>query len=111
MDVEKFKMGWLVVAFDLPVGSKAQRKAASDFRNFLLDDGFQMLQFSVYARPCVSFARQQTHLERVRKNVPEEGKVRAFFLTRFQWENAYVIHGAPAKEVPPEQMPEQIQLW
>ena len=39
-------MGWLVVAFDLPVGSKKQRKAASDFRNYLLDDGFQMMQFS-----------------------------------------------------------------
>jgi len=28
VDTEKFKMGWLVVAFDLPVGTKKQRKAA-----------------------------------------------------------------------------------
>lgn len=32
-------MGWFIVAFDLPVGTKEQRKTATDFRNFLLDDG------------------------------------------------------------------------
>jgi CRISPR-associated protein Cas2 len=111
MDVEKFKMGWLVVAFDLPVLTAQQRKHATGFRKFLLDDGFQMIQFSLYVRPCVSFARQQTHLERVKQGIPPEGKVRAFYVTRAQWERAYVIYGNPAKEVPPEDMPEQIQLW
>ncbi len=47
MDTEKFKMGWLVVAFDLPVVEKEQRKAATDFREYLLDDGYTMMQFSV----------------------------------------------------------------
>lgn len=111
MDVEKFKMGWLVVAFDLPVLTPEQRKEATGFRKFLLDDGFQMIQFSLYVRPCVSFARQQTHLDRVKQGIPPEGKVRAFFVTRAQWERAFVIYGSPAKEVPPEEMPEQIQLW
>jgi CRISPR-associated protein Cas2 len=111
MDNEKFKMGWLVVAFDLPVGTKSQRKAATQFRDSLLDDGYHMIQFSVYARPCVSFARQQTHLDRVRRSIPAEGKVRAFFVTRAQWERAFVIYGSPAREVSAEPMPEQIQLW
>ncbi len=111
MDTEKFKMGWLVVAFDLPVGTKKQRKAATDFRNYLLDDGYQMIQWSVYARACVSFARQETHIERLKKNLPPEGSVRAIFITRVQWEKSFVIHGAPATETDAEEMPEQIQLW
>jgi len=111
MDVEKLKMGWLIVAFDLPVLSKDQRRAATAFRDFLLDDGFQMMQFSVYVRPCVSFARQETHLERIKKSIPAEGKIRAIFVTRAQWERSFVIYGNPAKEVPPEDLPEQIQLW
>jgi len=111
MDVEKLKMGWLIVAFDLPVISKEQRKAATAFRQFLLDDGFQMMQFSVYVRPCVSFARQETHLERIKKSIPPEGKIRAIFVTRAQWERSFVIYGNTAKEVPAEEMPEQIQLW
>lgn len=111
MDTEKFKVGWLIVAFDLPTGTKKQRKCAHDFREFLLDDGFQMMQFSVYARACVSFARQETHIERVKKNLPPEGSVRAIFVTRAQWERSYIIHGSPAAEVAAEDLPEQIQLW
>ena len=111
MDTEKFKMGWLIVAFDLPVGSKAQRKAATDFREWLKDDGYLMLQFSVYARACVTFARQETHIDRVKKNLPPEGSVRAIFVTRAQWERSFVIHGAPANSVSPEELPEQAQFW
>ena len=104
-------MGWLVVTFDLPVGSKKQRKAASDFRNFLLDDCYQMIQFSVYARACVSFARQETHIGRLKNSLPPEGSVRGIFVTRAQWERSYVIQGSPATESDAEDMPEQIQLW
>jgi len=104
-------MGWLMVAFDLPVGTKAQRKKATDFRNYLLDDGYQMVQFSVYARACVSFARQETHLDRLKKHLPPEGSVRAIFVTRSQWERSYVIQGSPASETEAEDLPEQIQLW
>ncbi|MEI7775636.1 MAG: CRISPR-associated endonuclease Cas2, partial [Verrucomicrobiota bacterium] len=48
MDTTRFKMGWLMVTFDLPVGTKSQRKRATAFREFLLDDGFQIVQWSVY---------------------------------------------------------------
>jgi CRISPR-associated protein Cas2 len=111
MDTEKFKMGWLIVAFDLPVLTKEQRKTATNFRGFLIDDGYQMIQFSVYARACVSFARQETHIERVKRNLPPEGSVRAIFVTRAQWERSFIIHGSPAKEQDAEALPEQIQLW
>ena len=104
-------MGWLLVAFDLPVLSKKQRKAATDFRQFLIDDGFMMMQFSVYVRPCVSFARQETHLDRVRKSLPPEGSIRAIFITRSQWERSFVMHGSPMVEEPPEDLPEQLQFW
>lgn len=100
-----------MVAFDLPVGTKKQRKAATGFRNYLLDDGFQMIQFSVYARSCVTFARQDTHIRRVKAHLPSEGSVRAIFITRAQWERSFIIHGSPAQESEAESIPEQIQLW
>ena len=104
-------MGWLMVCFDLPVLTKAERKRAAKFRKFLLDDGYDMIQWSVYARPCVTFARQQTHLRRLEQNVPNDGSVRAIFINRAQWERAYSIMGRPAKKVNPEQIPEQMQFW
>jgi CRISPR/Cas system-associated protein endoribonuclease Cas2 len=63
------------------------------------------------ARASVSFARQETHIERLKKNLPSEGSVRAIFVTRAQWERSYVIQGSPATESEAEEMPEQIQLW
>ena len=111
MDGKKFKMGWLIVAFDLPVTTKPQRKSATDFRKFLLDDGFHMIQYSFYARPMVTYARMKTHLARVKVHVPPKGSIRAIYVTRAQWERAYVIHGAPATVQPPERMPRQLELW
>lgn len=40
----------IIVFFDLPVTTVAKRKAANQFRHFLLKDGYQMLQLSVYSR-------------------------------------------------------------
>jgi CRISPR-associated protein Cas2 len=111
VDIDKYKMGWLIVAFDLPVGSKPQRKAAHDFREWLKDDGFQMLQWSLYARACVSHARHETHAARVRAHIPPEGSVRMLFVTRAQWERSFVVHGAPAAQIDPEKLPDQLQLW
>ena len=104
-------MGWLMVCFDLPVVTKSQRKVATQFRKWLLDDGYQMIQWSVYARPCVTFSRQTTHLRRLQDAVPEEGSIRALFVTRAQWERAYSIKGNPAETVPPEDLPQQMLLW
>lgn len=100
-----------MVAFDLPVKTPEQRKVATAFREFLLDDGYQMMQFSVYIRPCVTFARQETHVKRLKAHLPSEGSVRLLFITRAQWERSLVIHGSPARKEPPEPLPEQIQLW
>ena len=35
-------MMWMIVMFDLPVVEKAERRAAAEFRNHLLDLGFEM---------------------------------------------------------------------
>lgn len=47
-----YRLMWLLVMFDLPVDTKANRKAANDFRHRLLDFGFERCQFSVYLRFC-----------------------------------------------------------
>ena len=104
-------MGWLLVAFDLPVMTKLQRKNATKFRKFLLDDGYQMIQLSVYVRACVSFARQGTHMKRITSNVPAEGTVRAIFITRAQWERSFLVYGTPIQRKKPETLPEQLQFW
>ena len=52
MKAEVIRYMWLMLFFDLPVGTKAQRTTAARFRQMLKTEGFMMLQFSVYARIC-----------------------------------------------------------
>ena len=40
----------MLVFFDLPVKTGVERRNAARFRNFLLNDSYHMIQFSVYAR-------------------------------------------------------------
>ena len=37
----------ILVMFDLPVKTKAERRNATQFRNFLVGDGYHMVQYSV----------------------------------------------------------------
>jgi len=84
---------WLYVMFDLPVGTKAERKAAAKFRKFLLDEGFEMAQFSVYLRFAVSKESAEAYISRVRSSLPSTGKVHIVVLTDKQYANARIFTG------------------
>ncbi len=104
-------MGWMLVTFDLPVTTKEERKLASDFRKFLLEDGFQMIQYSVYLRSLVSHARMETHIRRLREHTPPDGAVRAIFITESQWQHSFVLYGKMHEHQTSEELPAQLQLW
>ena len=80
--------------FDLPVMTDEERKAATRFRNDLLGNGYLMIQFSVYARPCVSYEQMDTHIARIKSVIPTAGNVRLMFMTHEQWKRAYTVIGA-----------------
>jgi len=99
--------------FDLPVMTTAERKEATKFRKNLLDDGYTMINFSVYVRPCVDWQRMRKHTERLQCFTPVGGNVRTFFITDRQWMDAVCVVGADypeAHKLPPE-MPEQLEFW
>ena len=81
------------VFFDLPTNTRAERRAATQFRKFLLDDGFDMLQYSVYTRLCPNRDVAEKHMMRIRRNAPDSGSVRLLYLTEHQFTNMYVIVG------------------
>lgn len=72
---------WMIAMFDLPTETDADKKQYRKFRDFLLKDGFTMLQYSVYKRHCGNYAVLKTHEDRVIKNLPESGKVQTFSMT------------------------------
>lgn len=100
---------WLVVMFDLPVTEKLERKAASAFRNDLLDMGFEMSQFSVYVRFCSSPAQLDTYITKIGQILPEGGKVSLLQFTDKQYERIISYHGT-AKQAPTK-APDQYDLF
>lgn len=82
-----------LVLFDLPTDTKLNRGNATRFRNYLLNDGFTMLQYSIYSRLCPDRDNANTHLGRVKKHAPHEGSIRMLMLTENQFTNMEVICG------------------
>ena len=81
----KEKYMYFMVMFDLPTKSPSERKAASRFRKSLIDDGFLMLQFSVYARFIKSGEYRDKHAKRLKKMLPNKGMVNSLLITSGQF--------------------------
>lgn len=81
----------MLVMFDLPTGDKSERKSYSQFRDFLIEDGYHMEQFSIYSRILLSRDNAEAHLARLKMHVPTAGAVTVLLLTEKQYENRLVL--------------------
>lgn len=82
-----------IIVFDLPVKTKKERCLATRFRKALLDDGFEMLQYSVYTRICPDRDSARMHLNRIKKIAPRNGSIRMLMVTENQYSDMVVIAG------------------
>lgn len=84
--------------FDLPVGTEKEKKIYTKFRNFLLDDGYIMLQYSVYTRICKNADDVKKHELRLSMNIPSKGNVRLIHITEKQFEEMKTLVGKTSNE-------------
>jgi CRISPR-associated protein Cas2 len=84
-----------LVFFDLPVVTRAERRAYTQFRRFLLNDGFDMIQFSVYGRILNGRDAETKHMQRLVQNLPPEGSVRCLTVTERQYAGMKLLVGLP----------------
>ena len=106
--ISGYRSMWIFVFFDLPTNTKKERKDASGFRKHLLDDGFQMMQYSVYYRHCASRENLEVHKKRVSNKTPPLGEVRIISITDKQFERMGIFIGK--KEKAPEKAPAQLEF-
>jgi len=99
---------WILTMFDLPVGTKAERKEATGFRNFLLEEGFEMSQFSVYMRFCSGKEQAEGICRRIKEALPERGKVDIVSITDKQYENIISFAGRVKQQ---RKNPDQFTLF
>jgi len=100
---------WIVVLFDLPTDTKAARKEYTRFRKFLLNDGFTMMQYSVYMRHSSSDENAIVHAKRVKDRLPDDGEVRISKITDKQFGKIEVYYGK--KRTATEKAPLQLQFF
>jgi CRISPR-associated protein Cas2 len=109
LDPVAWRSMWVFAMFDLPVETKGQRRAYTRFRKDLLDDGFAMMQFSIYFRHCASQESAAAHTRRMGARVPAEGEVRFLTVTDAQFARIEVYAGKGRK--PPETPPAQLEFF
>ena len=85
----------LLVFFDLPVVTKSERRAYTVFRRFLINDGYDMIQFSVYGRILTGNDALEKHMKRLVNNLPPEGSVRCLSVTEKQFASMKLLVGLP----------------
>lgn len=83
----------MLVFFDLPVTTKENRREAARFRKFLLNDGYYMVQYSIYARICNGVDAVNKHRQRLKQNLPDDGAIRMLVITEKQYESIEILLG------------------
>lgn len=79
--------------FDMPTITIEDRKNYSKFRDNLIDDGFIMIQYSIYVRICKNQDDITKHINRVKMFTPEKGNVRLLQVTEKQYEQMIMLRG------------------
>ncbi|MEQ8228896.1 MAG: CRISPR-associated endonuclease Cas2 [Rhodospirillales bacterium] len=100
---------WVMVLFDLPVVEPEERRAYTRFRNYLLDQGFEQAQFSVYVRHTSGKEAVEALIGRIENAVPENGRVDILQFSDKQYENIVSFRGKSDKSSPKN--PEQFVLF
>jgi CRISPR-associated protein Cas2 len=104
-----YQLMWMIVMFDLPVDTKANNRAATKFREFLLDEGFEMSQFSVYARFVNGKEQFDTYVRRVGRNLPPKGEIHILQFTDRQYET--IIRFSAQSRQKQRKNPDQLALF
>lgn len=89
----------VLVFFDLPVTTSENRRAYTNFRKFLLKNGFLMLQESVYCKLALNSTAVNAIVENIHKNKPEEGLIQLLMVTEKQYAKMDIIIGEIKSEV------------
>lgn len=82
-----------IIFFDLPNITSRDKRNYLQFRKFLLNEGFIMLQESVYSKLILNSQQAELLLQRVRVGAPKKGLIQALTITEKQYAKIEYIIG------------------
>lgn len=95
----RYRIMRLMIMFDLPTETSKQRRQYRIFRKKLIDEGFLMIQYSVYVRVCVNRKAAKYLEKRISTFLPEEGIVQSLMLTEKQYNDMHFLVGKEKDDV------------
>lgn len=104
-----YRIMWIIAFYDLPTEMKEDRRTALLFRKRLQLNGFNMLQYSVYARHCPSRENADVHLKRIKEFLPKKGSVMLMHITDKQFGDIEMFYAQKPKDTP--KGPQQLELF
>ena len=93
-----------IVFFDLPNVYAKDKKNYIRFRKFLRNEGFIMMQESVYTKLVLNSVQSNLLLDRIKKNSPKKGIIEVLTITEKQYSKIeYIIGEANTKIIDSEE--------
>lgn len=109
MRLNAYRIMWLFVFFDLPTETAKDRRDYAQFRKKLQQDGFTMMQYSVYTRHCPSKENADVHTKRVNKILPPKGAVSILTITDKQY--GLIMNFWGTRKEPILHQPQQLEFF
>lgn len=89
----------VIIFFDLPVQTSAQRREYAQFRKHLIRNGFIMMQESVYSKLALNMSAVGAIMENIRRQKPPEGLVQMLVVTEKQFARMEFVVGESHSEI------------
>ncbi len=83
----------ILLFFDLPTITSDDRKNYRDFRKFLKQEGFCMLQESVYTKLVLNGTNANLMKNKIIKALPKEGTIHTLIITEKQFSQMEILIG------------------
>lgn len=83
----------MIVFFDLPTETLKEQKNYRKFRKLLINEGFIMMQESVYSKLALNMSIVSSIKEKIEKEKPNDGIVQMLIVTEKQFSSIDTIVG------------------
>ena len=88
-----------IVFFDLPNNYANDKRNYLLCRKFLINEGFLMMQESVYTKIILNSIQANLLIEKIKKNAPKKGIIQLITITEKQYSQIKYIIGEPNTKI------------
>lgn len=89
----------IVVFFDLPTETPEDKRSYRQFRKLLINNGFIMMQESVYCRMALNQSVEHAVVETLKRNRPTKGIVQVLTVTEKQFAGMRYLSGESSSDM------------